>query len=54
MGMVAPVIDCSHCKEFLSCIKMKLLLVQVVPIAPCLLHMVPCEKKASVLFVVAL
>ena len=30
------------------------LLVQLVPVAPCLLHVAPCEESASVLFVAAL
>jgi len=33
---------------------MQPLLVQLVPVAPCLLHLAPCEGKASVLFVAAL
>ena len=30
------------------------LLVQLVPVAPCLLHVAPCEERASVLFVATL
>jgi len=30
---------------------MKILLVQLVPVAPCLHHVVPCEDRASVLLV---
>ena len=45
-GMVVPVIDCSHCKKFLSYIKMKHL-VHLVPLAP-------CEDRVSILFVAAL
>lgn len=42
---VVPVNDCSHCKKFFSYIEMKLLLVQLVSIVPCLLHMAPCEDS---------
>jgi len=48
------VIDCSHCKKFLSYIKVKRLLVQLVPTAPCLLNVAPCEEQASVLVVAVL
>lgn len=34
--------------------KMKLLPVQLVPVAPCTLHMLSCGEKASVLFVATL
>jgi len=37
-----------------SYIKMKHLIVQLVPIAPCLLHVVLCEESAFVIFVTAL
>jgi len=44
---------CSCCKK-ISDVKMEPLPVQFIPIASCLLHVVPCEERASVLFVVAL
>lgn len=40
----------SHCKKFLSYVEIKHLLVQVVPIAPCLTHMTPCEESLCPLF----
>lgn len=40
--------------EHLFCIKTKLLPVQLVPIAPGLLHVSPCEERASFLFAAAL
>ena len=44
-GVVVPVNDC-----FLSYVEMKDLPVRLLPVAPCLLHMTPCEETASVLF----
>lgn len=38
----------------LSCIRMKCLLMQLVPVASCLLHVCPCEERASVLSVATL
>lgn len=43
--------DCSHFKKFLSYAKMKLLLVQFLSFAPCLLHVAPCEERGPILFV---
>lgn len=34
--------------------KMKPLLVKLVPVAPCLLHVASCEERAAILFVAAL
>jgi len=39
--------DFSYCKKFLSYVDMKLLLVQLVPVAPCFLHVAPCEESTS-------
>lgn len=51
-----PAIDYSHCKKKISIsyIKMKPLMVQLVLVAPCPLHVAPCEERTSILFVVAL
>ena len=50
-GEAAPANDYSHCKKFVSYIEMRALLVQTVPVAPCLLHASPCEERASILSV---
>lgn len=54
LWMVVSVSDSSCCKKCLSYVEIKPLLVQLVPIAPRLLHVAPCEARASVLFVATL
>lgn len=46
--------DWSHFSKFIPYINTKPLLVQCAPVAPCLLHVGPCEERASVLVVAAL
>jgi len=43
---VVPVNDCSHYKICLSYTEMKPLLVQLVPVAPCLLHVEKSGEEA--------
>lgn len=45
--------DCFYCKKNISYVEMKLLPVQLLLIAPCLLHVVPCDDRVSVFFVAA-
>lgn len=47
-GEVFPGIDCPHSNRFLSYIKTKPLVVQLVPTAPSSFHVTPCEEKAFV------
>lgn len=51
LGRLLPWTIVLTVKKFLPYIEMKALLVQIVPVAPCPLHVVPCEERASILFV---
>lgn len=53
-GEVVTVNVCSHYKKQIFYIKMKPLPVQLVPVAPYLLHVAFCEERASVLFLATL
>jgi len=41
-------------KKILSYAEMKTLLMQIAPVAPCFLHVAPCEERTSILSVTAL
>lgn len=51
---IVPQNDCSFCKKYHCESETKPLLEQLVPIAPCLLHVTPFENRASIPFVAAL
>lgn len=53
-GEVVSAISVLTVKKYLSFMKMKFLLVLIIPITPCLCHVAPCEGRSSILFVATL
>ena len=48
---IIPMVDCSQCEEFPSCVQSESPQKQLVSIPPCPLHVTPCKKGVSIFFV---